>query len=321
MISALAAAVTGRRGRWLTIAIWIVVGVGGWIARSHIGGITAAGQASFLPRHSEATRAQEALQHGGGGGGGRGRGHGRGSGAQEVPAVIIFDRESGLTQSDLRAIGRVGVGLNTLAVTGATPVIDAFTADSSASLGDVAKNVRGVGPLSRDGKAALLVLAISSTDRGAVERGVAEIRAYLARHAIPGVSAYVTGPAGIAADLDRLAAEAGETLLLATVSLVLILLLVVYRAPLLAVLPLLAVGAAYMVAIGIAYLLIKAGWITVNTEGTFLLLVLVFGAGTDYSLLLVHRYREELQSGRRVTRRYRWRCASRRRRSPLRRAR
>ena len=102
---------------------------------------------------------------------------------------------------------------------------------------------------------------------------------------------------------------------------VLILLLVVYRAPLLAVLPLLAVGAAYMVAIGIAYLLIKAGWITVNTEGTFLLLVLVFGAGTDYSLLLVHRYREELQRGRPGPRRCRWRCASRRRRSPLRRAR
>jgi RND superfamily putative drug exporter len=297
VISALAAAVTGRRGRWLTIALWIVVGVGGWIARSHIGEITAAGQASFLPRHSEATRAQEALQRGGDGGS---RGHGQGGGAQEVPAVIIFDRESGLTQSDLRAIGRVGVGLNALAVTGATRVIDAFTPYSSTSLGDVAKNVRGVGPLSRDGKAALVVLAINSADPGAVRHGVAEIRAYLARHAIPGVSAYVTGPAGIAADLDRLAAEAGETLLLATVSLVLILLLIVYQAPLLAVLPLLAVGAAYMVAIGIAYLLIKAGWITVNTEGTFLLLVLVFGAGTDYSLLLVHRYREELQRGSRV---------------------
>jgi putative drug exporter of the RND superfamily len=314
VLSALAAAVTGRRGRWLTIAIWITVGVGGWIARSHIAGITAAGQASFLPKHSEATRAQEALQRGPGGGSGRGGrsggarsgrgesgrgGSASGGGAQEVPAVIVFDREGGLTQKDLRAIGRVGVGLNALKVAGATPVIDPFTADSSQSLGDVAKNVRGVGPLSRDGQAALVVLAINAADPGAVKHGVAEIRAYLARHAIPGVSAYVTGPAGIAADLDRLAGEAGKTLLIATVSLVLVLLLVVYRAPVLAVLPLLAVGTAYVVAIGIAYLLIKAGWITVNTEGTFLLLVLVFGAGTDYSLLLVHRYREELQSGRR----------------------
>ena len=104
----------------------------------------------------------------------------------------------------------------------------------------------------------------------------------------------MTGPGGIAADLEQVADEAGRTLLIATLGLVLLLLLLVYRAPLLALLPLLAVGAAYLVAIGIAYLLIKAGWITVNTEGTLLLLVLIFGAGTDYSLLLVHRYREEL---------------------------
>jgi RND superfamily putative drug exporter len=290
LISGLAAAVTGPRGRWVTIAVWVAVGVGGWIARSHIGGVTAAGQASFLPKDSEATRALEALQgHGGSGGG---------NPTEEIPAVIVFDREGGLTQHDRTAIGRLGVGLNALDVTGATPVIDPFTADSSASLGDVARQLHGVGPVSRDGEAALVVLAINSADPGAVKHGVAEIRSYLARHAIPGVRAYVTGPAGIAADLDRLAEEAGQTLLIATLSLVLVLLLLVYRAPLLAVLPLLAVGAAYLVAIGIAYLLIEAGWITVNTEGTFLLLVLVFGAGTDYSLLLVHRYREELGRGR-----------------------
>jgi len=130
-----------------------------------------------------------------------------------------------------------------------------------------------------------------------VASGVKEIRAYLAAHEMPRVNAYVTGPGGIAADLEQVADEAGETLLIATLSLVLILLLAVYRAPLLALLPLLVVGSAYMVATGIAYLLIEAGWITVNAEGTFLLLVLIFGAGTDYSLLLVHRYREELQAG------------------------
>jgi RND superfamily putative drug exporter len=294
LVAGLAVAVTGRRGRWVTIAVWVVVAVAGFVAREEIGSITAAGQAAFLPRNSEATEALDALQHGRGANGQQSSG----SSTEEIPAVIVFDRKGGLTQDDRNAIGRIGVGLNALDVTGATPVIDPFTADSSASLGDIAKNLHGVGPVSRDGEAALVVLAINSADPGAVKHGVATIRHYLAEHAIPGVSAYVTGPAGIAADLDRLADEAGRTLLIATLSLVLILLLLVYRAPLLALLPLLAVGAAYMVAIGIAYALIEAGWITVNTEGTFLVLVLVFGAGTDYSLLLVHRYREELQRGR-----------------------
>lgn len=293
MIAALAAAVTGRRGRWVTIAVWAALGVGGWVARSHIGEVTSAGVASFLPKDSESTRALEALQHGRGEGGG-----GTGSGTEEIPAVIVFDRDGGLTHRDREAIGRLGAGLNSLHVTGATPVIDPFTADASESLGDIARQAHGIGPISTDGEAALVVLAINSADPGAVKHGVAQIRRYLREHAIPGVSAYVTGPAGIAADLDRLAEEAGKTLLIATLSLVLVLLLLVYRAPLLAVLPLLAVGSAYLVAIGIAYLLIETGLITVNTEGTFLLLVLVFGAGTDYSLLLVHRYREEMQDGR-----------------------
>jgi len=298
MIAALAAAVTGRRGRWVTIAVWIALGVGGYVARSHIGEVTAAGQSAFLPKGSESTRALEALQTSDIDAGTSQGNEKGGQGAEEIPALIVFNREGGLTKHDLGGIARLGVGLNALDVTGATPIIDPFTADASESLGDIAEDVHGVGPLSRDHEAALVGLAINAADPGAVKHGVAEIRAYLAAHKIPGVSAYVTGPAGIAADLDRVAEEAGETLLVATLSLVLVLLLLVYRAPLLALLPLLAVGFAYLVAIGIAYLTIKAGWITVNTEGTFLLLVLVFGAGTDYSLLLVHRYREELQRGR-----------------------
>ena len=107
----------------------------------------------------------------------------------------------------------------------------------------------------------------------------------------------MTGPAGVAVDLEHAADSAGKTLLYVTVGLVLILLLAVYRAPVLAFLPLLVVAAAYLVTAGLTYLLIKAGAITVNTEGTMLLLVLIFGAGTDYSLLLVHRYREELGPG------------------------
>jgi RND superfamily putative drug exporter len=285
VIRRFADAVTGPRGRWLTIAVWLALGVGGFLGRSHIDDVTAAGQASFLPKNAESTRALDVLEHS------------RKSG-EEVPVVLVFERNGGLTRADLNAIGRIGNGLERLKITGATPIVDPFSADSAAPLGDVARIAKGVGPISRDGEAALVVLAINAADRGAIVSGVRTIRSYLAEHARPGLSAYVTGPGGIAADLEQVANEAGKTLLIATLSLVLILLLVVYRAPLLAVLPLLTVGAAYMVAIGISYLLIEGGAITVNTEGTFLLLVLVFGAGTDYSLLLVHRYREELQSGK-----------------------
>jgi RND superfamily putative drug exporter len=275
----------------VAIGVWVVLGVAGWLGHSKIGAVTAAGQASFLPADSESTRAIEALDTGGG--------KGKGGGAvEEVPAVIVFERGGGLTQADRAAIGRIGDGLNELRIVGATPIVDPFSADSTASFGDVATIADGIGPISRDGKAALVVLALNAGDRGAITDGVQRLRQYLAAHAIPGVSSYVTGPAGIAADLERVADEASDTLLVATLSLVLVLLLLVYRAPLLALLPLVTVGAAYLVATSIAYLLIEAGWITVNSEGTMLLLVLIFGAGTDYSLLLVHRYREELDGGK-----------------------
>jgi putative drug exporter of the RND superfamily len=293
VIAALAAAVTGPRGRWVTIAVWIALGIGGYVGRSQLGSVSAAGQSSFLPKGAESIQALDELD-----GSGSSSPNTGGGGREEVPAVVVFDRKGKLTDDDLNAIGKIGHGLNELKITGATPIVDPFSASARRPLGDVARLDRGIGPISNDGEAALVVLALNADDHGAIRDGVAEIRAYLAAHAVPGLSAYVTGPAGIAADLDQVANEAGETLLLATLGLVLVLLLLVYRAPLLALLPLIAVGAAYMVAIGIAYLLIKGGWIVVNTEGTFLLLVLVFGAGTDYSLLLVHRYREEIQRGR-----------------------
>lgn len=274
----------GSRGRWLTVAVWLLLGAAGLLAHGHIDDVTAAGQSSFLPEDSESTRALDALQH-------------ASSGSEDVPVVIVFEKPGGLSGKDIAAIGRIGDGLGKLGLSGATPIVDPFAGEYRNDLSEVARVANGVGPVSKDGEAALLVLAIDAEDRGAVVSGVEQIRRYLRAHEQPGMRAYVTGPGGIAADLERVAEDAGRTLLIATLGLVLILLLAVYRAPILALLPLLVVGLAYLVAIGIAYLLIEADWIVVNTEGTMLLLVLVFGAGTDYSLLLVHRYREELGRG------------------------
>ena len=276
--------ITGPRGRWVAVAAWLLLGAAGLLAHAHIDDVTAAGQSSFLPADSESTRALESIQS-------------ASSGREDVPVVIVFERPGGLSGADLKAIGRDGDGLGRLGLSGATPIVDPFSGEHRNELAQVARLAKGIGPVSRDGEAALLVLAIDAEDRGAVVDGVERIRRYLKAHERPGLRAFVTGPGGIAADLEAVAADAGRTLLIATLGLVLLLLLLVYRAPLLALLPLLSVGLAYLVSIGIAYLLIDAGWITVNAEGTMLLLVLIFGAGTDYSLLLVHRYREELAVG------------------------
>ena len=174
----LIAAVTGARGRWVTIAVWVALGIGGWICRSHIGDVAAAGQSAFLPKGAESIRALEVLDGSSAHSGSRGR--------EEVPAVVVFDRPGGLTKDDFTAIGRIGEGLNALRITGATPIVDPFSASTGRPLGAVARYVNGIGPVSRDGEAALVVLAINAADRGAIRSGVAKIREYLAAHAVPG---------------------------------------------------------------------------------------------------------------------------------------
>ncbi|HEY7950189.1 MAG TPA: MMPL family transporter [Solirubrobacterales bacterium] len=283
-VARLAAAATGPRGRWVTVGVWVALGLAGLLGRIHIGDVTAAGQSSFLPKNAESTEVLDVLQS-------------DFKGGDDVPVLVVFERNGGLTAADLNAIGRLGQGLDRLGLAGATPVFAPFSGEAKKPLGAVARIAHGIGPVSRDGEAALVALAIDANERNAVVGGVARIRAYLAKHRHPGLHSYVTGPGGIAADLEHVADDAAKTLLIATLGLVLVLLLVVYRAPVLALLPLLTVGIAYLISIGVAYLLIEAGAIVVNAEGTFLLLVLVFGAGTDYSLLLIHRYREELGRG------------------------
>jgi putative drug exporter of the RND superfamily len=106
--------------------------------------------------------------------------------------------------------------------------------------------------------------------------------------------AYVTGEAGFAADQAAALEGIDETLLIATLVLVLVLLLLIYRSPVIAFVPLLVVGIAYLVAAGVVYAGAKAGLYQATGQATAILIVLMFGAGTDYCLLLIARYREEL---------------------------
>jgi RND superfamily putative drug exporter len=110
-----------------------------------------------------------------------------------------------------------------------------------------------------------------------------------------GLDAHVGGLGGILTDIVGVFETVDGLLLLVTVGVILVILLVVYRSPLLPFIVLFSAGAAYTLANGMVYLLAREGIIDVSGQSAAILNVLVLGAATDYSMLLVSRFREELR--------------------------
>lgn len=149
------------------------------------------------------------------------------------------------------------------------------------------------GPLlSNDGKAALLIMPITVGDTNTETAEVIDdIRADLAAHSIDGVAVQVTGGPAFGADVASAFAGADFTLLLVTILIVAVLLIVTYRSPVLWLIPLAVVALADGLA-GRMTAAAGAAWDLQFDSG--IISVLVFGAGTNYALLLISRYREEL---------------------------
>ncbi|MEA2273351.1 MAG: putative drug exporter of the superfamily, partial [Solirubrobacteraceae bacterium] len=126
-----------------------------------------------------------------------------------------------------------------------------------------------------------------------IVKAVPQIRKAV-KHPKTGLVASVTGPAGFAADLRDVFGGISGTLLISTALLVTLLLIAVYRSPVFWLIPLFSVVMAELMSRALGYLLANAG-LTVTGESAGILSVLVFGAGTDYALLLIARFREELR--------------------------
>ena len=197
-------------------------------------------------------------------------------------ATVIFTRSSGLTAPDAVAISSARTAVAGLV--GRVP-----------GLSEPAAVLR-----SADGQAAVFTVAITgparsaSTDRDAVTaiRAAIADSAGSAESADAGLTATVTGPAALSADLS---AGGQQAILLLTALVVLaVIMLLVYGSPLLWVLPLLGTLAAIVVALAAAHGLASAG-LTLSTLSAGLLIAGVFGAASNYGLLLVNRYRSELR--------------------------
>ncbi|MGA4690864.1 MMPL family transporter [Rhodococcus sp. AB351] len=177
-----------------------------------------------------------------------------------IPAIVVAERDGGITDEDL-----------------------AFLATESA----------GPPPIpAEDGAAAQMIVPLDAS--GEVQEAVEELRTAL-EGAPDGLTVYVTGPAGQAADLSSAFGGIDGLLLLVAGGVVLVILIVVYRSPILPFVVIISAVFALALASLIVYLLADAGAIALNGQSQGIMFILVFGAATDYALLLVSRFREELR--------------------------
>ncbi|MFD6859284.1 MMPL family transporter [Rhodococcus sp. NPDC060090] len=177
-----------------------------------------------------------------------------------IPAIVVAERDGSITPDDL-----------------------AFLAAESA----------GPPPIpSEDGQAVQMIVPIDSGVE--VKDAVADLRTAL-EGAPEGLTVHVTGPAGQAADLSAAFAGIDGLLLLVAGGVVLLILIVVYRSPILPFVVIISAVFALALASLLVYLLADAGTIALNGQSQGIMFILVFGAATDYALLLVARFREELR--------------------------
>jgi RND superfamily putative drug exporter len=262
IVRAVARVPAGRRAKWFVLAFWlIVVALAGPLA-GKLMGVEKNDASSWLPAKAESTKVLD-LQS-------------RFISPNVFPAVVVYDRASGLTAADR-----------------AKAAADARS--FARQPGVLASQVAGPIP-ARDGRAIETVVPVNLGHNGWNQAGTAatSLRT-VATSGANGMSVHITGPLGTAADSSKAFQGIDSTLLYATLTVVIVLLLITYRSPVLWLLPVISAGIALTSAEALIYLLAKHAGLTVNAQSAGILYVLVFGAGTDYALLLTARYREELR--------------------------
>jgi RND superfamily putative drug exporter len=222
----------------------------------------------YLPRSADSTQAakiEQALP-----------------GGESTELVVVYHRDGGLTAADRSHAQEQIEG-----ITGAHPF----------------DGPPPQGIPSEDGTTLMYPMSTTApgTDNDARIALVDDVRERMAASPADGLEAELGGPGALMTDMEKVFETIDGTLMLATVLVVAVLLILTYRSPFLWLVPLTVVGGAAVASQALVYGLIQGFDLTVTSQSAAIMTVLVFGAGTDYALLLVARYREEL---RRVERPY-----------------
>ncbi|MFE7241537.1 MMPL family transporter [Streptomyces sp. NPDC057580] len=260
MMRRMASLPSGRVAKWVVLALWTALLVPALLLAGQLGDVEENDNSAWLPGNAESTKVVDRAE--------------KFQPADTLPAIVIYDRPEGITPADMTKA----------------------RADAEAFKG--IKNVVGQaqGPVkAQDGKAIQTVVQVHKDKTGWEGIGkVVDAMNKVGEENVNGLGFHVTGPAGYASDSIK-AFSGGGGLTTITASVVVVILLFTYRSPLLPLLPLLTVGSALVTSEAVIYLLAKNAGLTVNKQTSFILTVLVFGAATDYALLLTSRYREELR--------------------------
>lgn len=273
--------IAGKKSKWVTVFLWLVVTV---LLSAFAPSVSKVenNNAALLPSNSFSVQAQAIIQkdfpnH------------------QGTPALIVFYDAHGLTQADVTSIQKASKAVALHKAPGQTSVIPFYAMPKTAFLSLASKDhTTFVMPVFFSSSLASTSLQSSIKSMQNTITKALLFNPFTASITTQGLHARVSGPVGIAADALGLFKGADVTLLIATTMLVLVLLIILYRSPILAFVPLLSVGVAYGVISSILGLLAKHGVIVVDAQGISIMTVLLFGAGTDYCLFLVARYRERL---------------------------
>ena len=266
--------ITGRKGAWVTLLLGLIFA--GLAFGPLSGPKTDAAPGVGLPADNETVLVDEALKNL--------------PGADSTAAIVVYHSDTAFSDSQKTwLLGSVDPKTQQLAG-GANEKFLEFT-----NLKVMGNSFVPPATISENGNTAIVTIPLDKSDEVKVVADRVKSMRSIAKDGMPsGMTAYVTGPDGFQADINNVFAGADFRLLGTTALVVMLLLLITYRSPSLWLIPLLVVGTVDGMSGGIVRSL--ASWLGISLDGsiTGILSVLVFGAGTDYALLLISRYREEL---------------------------
>ena len=267
--------------KWVVIAAWLLAALASLPFQSKLQALASDESDAFQTRGAESERVDELIDT-------------RFTGGNETTALLLYTRDAPLTPPDLERIASdASAACNPLQIRDIIRVITPV----QLACGDLPPlsppQSSTIKATSEDQTTQLVTVWTKDDATETVVKDVATLRGIVPDPDADGLRAFVTGEAGFAADQSAALEGIDETLLAVTLALVIVLLGVIYRSPIVALVPVFVVGLAYLVAAALVYAGAKAGLYQATGQATAILIVLMFGAGTDYCLLLLARYREE----------------------------